>query len=135
MKSLTVYQYVADESGADIRQHFDPMYDFVEKARKEGGRVLVHCGAGASRSATLCAAYLMRVRGWNAKQTLKLVPDVGMMVAESLMFLKRYLCVIFKLINQQANQQALIYIYIYLKEAGSCLKGRAVSCAFENKDI
>jgi protein-tyrosine phosphatase len=31
--------------------------------KEEGGRVLVHCRAGVSRSATLCLAYLISCRG------------------------------------------------------------------------
>ncbi|CAM6111608.1 unnamed protein product [Calypogeia fissa] len=62
---------LADESKADITQYFERMFQFVEDARKSKRRVLVHCGAGASRSATLCAAYLMRVNQWKADFTLK----------------------------------------------------------------
>ena len=71
--NFTCVYGVADESGANIAQHFEPSYQFVEEAESEGGKVLIHCGAGASRSATLCAAYLMRVRRWKVKQTLELV--------------------------------------------------------------
>ncbi|KAH8959314.1 hypothetical protein BDL97_06G072700 [Sphagnum fallax] len=78
---------LADEAGADIAQHFGPMFEFVEDARKAGAKVLVHCGAGASRSATLCAAYLMRVRGWNANQTLEFMKEQRKQVAPNEGFL------------------------------------------------
>ncbi|KAJ7567247.1 hypothetical protein O6H91_02G138700 [Diphasiastrum complanatum] len=62
---------LADEPNANIGKYFESMFEFVEAARKSGGRVLVHCGAGASRSATLCAYYVMRVKRWSLKETLK----------------------------------------------------------------
>lgn len=37
--------------------------DFIDKAIRGGGVALVHCAAGASRSATAVLAYQVRVRG------------------------------------------------------------------------
>ena len=47
----------ADEAIASV---FHKAYQFIDTARKENKRVLVHCRRGISRSATLVIAYLMQ---------------------------------------------------------------------------
>lgn len=64
-----------NEPTANIAQYFEPVYEFIQGIEMKRGRVLVHCGAGASRSATLCAAYLMRTRQWGVDYTLKYLKE------------------------------------------------------------
>eukprot|EP00906_Rhabdomonas_costata_P020940 RCo030464 len=59
-----VFQYmvlddVCDTENDLISHHFWPSVRFIEAAIAGGGRVLVHCGKGASRSAAIILAYLM----------------------------------------------------------------------------
>ncbi|KXJ12192.1 dual specificity protein phosphatase 14 [Exaiptasia diaphana] len=58
---------INDNSDADISLYFDMVADKIDAVKKENGRVLVHCVAGVSRSATLVIAYLMKYY----KMTLK----------------------------------------------------------------
>lgn len=49
-----------DSPGDSIETLFDAVADKVDAVRARGGRTLVHCVAGVSRSAALCLAYLMK---------------------------------------------------------------------------
>lgn len=57
-----------DVPEARLCDHFDEATDFIHARLGEGKRVLVHCQAGISRSATICIAYLMRYHhmSWSA---------------------------------------------------------------------
>lgn len=51
---------VWDMEGVDIFQHFETVLAFILEAKgAQNGRILIHCRAGISRSATFVLAYLM----------------------------------------------------------------------------
>lgn len=56
----------------DIATFFAATYVFIEEAvsAEKPVPVLIHCGAGASRSAAICAAYFMRKKSWSAARAL-----------------------------------------------------------------
>ena len=48
-----------DDDSYDMIQHFDAAYDFIEDARKSGGKILLHCIMGINRSGLMTVAYCM----------------------------------------------------------------------------
>ena len=58
------YKWISelDCPSANLRQHFEACHEFIKKALDQGGRVLVHCYAGISRSATIVISFLMKDR-------------------------------------------------------------------------
>ena len=64
---------IADSPEADIASKFDECYAFIARALSAGGRALVHCFQGKSRSVTICAMYVMRARGCGCDDALNLV--------------------------------------------------------------
>uniref|UniRef100_A0A8B9JVN7 Zgc:153044 n=1 Tax=Astyanax mexicanus TaxID=7994 RepID=A0A8B9JVN7_ASTMX len=55
-----VWVPVTDSPETQLEEHFDTVADRIDEVRAQCGRVLVHCCAGVSRSATLCLAFLVK---------------------------------------------------------------------------
>ncbi|KAJ7817763.1 hypothetical protein B0H14DRAFT_2601824 [Mycena olivaceomarginata] len=53
-------QGVCDDGIDTLEPQLEPICEWIEKARQEGGQVLVHCRVGVSRSATVTIAYVMK---------------------------------------------------------------------------
>ena len=64
-----------DEWTYDIMQHFQPVYDFIEKARLSGGKVLIHCVVGVNRSGVLAIAYCMLHKNMGPISAAKFVKE------------------------------------------------------------
>ena len=54
-------------------QYFDKTYKFITDAKKGGGKVLIHCYKGISRSSTVVIAYVMRSAKFTYKKAFELV--------------------------------------------------------------
>lgn len=59
---VTTRIMIDDTPQAQLEKHFDKVADEINSKESAGGKVLVHCLAGMSRSATLCIAYLMKYK-------------------------------------------------------------------------
>nr|XP_020446089.1 dual specificity protein phosphatase 18-like [Monopterus albus] len=53
----------SDSPLSPLSDHFDDVADKILLVAEGGGRTLVHCNAGVSRSAALCMAYLVKHHG------------------------------------------------------------------------
>ena len=60
-----------DNAWFDIAPFLDEAVGYIADAMDSGGRCLVNCQMGVSRSSTCAITYMMQKRGWNAVDVLK----------------------------------------------------------------
>ncbi|NWV56039.1 DUS28 phosphatase, partial [Daphoenositta chrysoptera] len=64
---------VLDDPAEDLHRYFEPCAAAIEEAVRAGGKCLVYCKNGRSRSAAICTAYLMRHRQLPLKDAFEAV--------------------------------------------------------------
>ncbi|NWY61638.1 DUS28 phosphatase, partial [Chionis minor] len=64
---------VFDDPAEDLYRYFEACGDAIEEAVRSGGKCLVYCKNGRSRSAAICTAYLMRHRKLPLKDAFQTV--------------------------------------------------------------
>ena len=69
----TIQIAVEDRITAKLNIYFDLIADKIEEVHHGGGKILVYCRAGQSRSATLCIAYFMKYHGMSYEQAFQFV--------------------------------------------------------------
>ena len=78
---------VEDRVASKLYVYFDVVADKIHNVHSKGGKVMIYCRAGMSRSASLCIAYFMRHQGMNLEDAFNYVkkcrpiihPNVGFM--------------------------------------------------------
>ncbi|CAB3372706.1 Hypothetical predicted protein [Cloeon dipterum] len=64
---------VYDDEKTDLLRHWDNTFRYINRARQDGSKVLVHCKMGVSRSASVVIAYAMKAYNWNLQQAIEFV--------------------------------------------------------------
>ncbi|XP_051483006.1 dual specificity phosphatase 28 [Apus apus] len=64
---------VLDDPAEDLHRYFEQSGRAIEAALRSGGRCLVYCKNGRSRSAAICTAYLMRHRQLPLQEAFEIV--------------------------------------------------------------
>ncbi|KAI0268084.1 protein-tyrosine phosphatase-like protein [Gloeopeniophorella convolvens] len=80
---------VQDSEYDDILIHLPQACRFIQNALDAGGRVLVHCLMGISRSATVVAAYLMSTRRISPHKALSIIKRARPQVLPNYGFIKQ----------------------------------------------
>lgn len=64
---------VYDEESTDLLSHWNDAYNFINKAKKNNSKCLVHCKMGVSRSASTVIAFAMKEYGWSMENAYSYV--------------------------------------------------------------
>jgi len=64
-----------DTNTEDIVAVFEEAFKFIDEARHNNKRILLHCRHGVSRSSTIVIGYLMKTKKWSLQDSLRFVTE------------------------------------------------------------
>ena len=80
---------VEDRVASKLHVYFDLVADKIHSVHRSGGKVMIYCRAGMSRSASLCIAYFMRYRGMNLEDAFNYVKDCRPIIHPNVGFMRQ----------------------------------------------
>eukprot|EP00041_Stephanoeca_diplocostata_P011416 m.188847 g.188847 ORF g.188847 m.188847 type:complete len:390 (-) comp18528_c0_seq43:2967-4136(-) len=78
---------VKDCWNQNLPAHFKDAFDFINRARSDGGKAMVHCNAGISRSAAIAIAYVMAEESQPLKEAYSFVKSKRPVISPNLDFM------------------------------------------------
>nr|CAG8578718.1 2940_t:CDS:2 [Entrophospora candida] len=66
---------VVDSSDAPFLKHLPAILEFIENTETLGGKVLVQCAAGVSRSPAVVAAWLIKKNGMQVDEAIEFIKE------------------------------------------------------------
>ncbi|CAF1322150.1 unnamed protein product [Didymodactylos carnosus] len=78
-----------DLSETNIKEHFQSTNDFLRTCYSKNEKVLCHCHAGISRSATVVLAYLMKYHSYTFEQAYYYLSEKRIIICPNIGFLKQ----------------------------------------------
>lgn len=80
---------IEDTPFARLDQYFDVIADKIKSVKDRGGKTLVHCVAGVSRSASLCMIYLVKHERMTLRQAYHFVKSARPIIRPNVGFWKQ----------------------------------------------
>ncbi|CAG5124982.1 unnamed protein product, partial [Candidula unifasciata] len=87
LESLQIH--IDDTPTARLGVYFDRCADKIDQVEARGGKTLVHCVAGISRSASICIAYLMKYKRMPLDQAYRHVKKCRSVIQPNVGFWKQ----------------------------------------------
>lgn len=103
---------ISDSSHSPISSHFAAAHEFIEQARKENKKVVVHCEVGMSRSPTIVISYLMKYKNINLREAYNLVKSRRPIIQPNVGFIKQLLAYE----NELFGKQDTLFLAEYIKD-------------------
>ncbi|XP_068133405.1 dual specificity protein phosphatase 16 [Hyperolius riggenbachi] len=110
---------VNDSFCEKILPWLDKSVDFIEKAKASNGRVLVHCLAGISRSATIAIAYIMKRMDMSLDEAYRFVKEKRPTISPNFNFLGQLLDFEKKIKTQAGQAPAVCKLKLHLDLSSS----------------
>lgn len=77
--------------GQILQQRFLPFLSPSDQVKQSGGKVLVHCEAGISRSPTICIAYIMRTQKLRLNEAFEIIKQRRSVISPNFSFMGQLL--------------------------------------------